>query len=131
MAILRRCRGSCSNPRRCLDHLWFDVMYGGARYRVAANDFAVPRMEPDKQRPIESMEEARQWERLFIGEIQAGRDPRRPRKRHEQACEHHCTATQGHHWRPERPGPDPRAGPRCRVTRPRSAATSSGLDAAR
>jgi len=81
MAILRRCRGSCSNPRRCLDHLWFDVMYGGARYRVAANDFAVPRMEPDKQRPIESMEEARQWERLFIGEIQAGRDPRRPRKR--------------------------------------------------
>ena len=48
---------------------------------MAANDFAVPRMEPGKQRPIESMEEARQWERLFIGEIQAGRDPRRPRKR--------------------------------------------------
>jgi hypothetical protein len=81
MSILRRCRGSCSNPRRCLEHLWFDVMYGGARYRVAANDFAVPRMEPGKQRPIESMEEARQWERLFIGEIQAGRDPRRPRTR--------------------------------------------------
>ena len=44
MAILRRCRGSRSNPRRCLDHLWFDVMYAGARYRMAANDFAVPRM---------------------------------------------------------------------------------------
>ena len=25
------------------------------------------------------MEEARDWERLFIGEIKAGRDPRRPR----------------------------------------------------
>ena len=48
MSILRRCRGSCSNPRRCLDHLWFDVMYAGARYRMAANDFAVPRMVPGK-----------------------------------------------------------------------------------
>jgi hypothetical protein len=58
---------------------WFDVMYRGARYRMVANDFAVPRMDRGKQRPIQSMEEARQWERLFIGEIQAGRDPRRPR----------------------------------------------------
>ena len=32
-----------------------------------------------KQRPIQSLEEARDWERLFIGEIKAGRDPRRPR----------------------------------------------------
>jgi len=32
-------------------------------------------MEVGKQRPIESMEEARDWERLFIGEIKAGRDP--------------------------------------------------------
>ena len=79
MAIVRRCRGSCTTPRRCLDHLWFDVMYRGSRYRIAANDFAVPRMEAGKQRPIQSMEEARHWERLFIGEIQAGRDPRRPR----------------------------------------------------
>jgi integrase len=46
---------------------------------MAANDFAPPRMEPGKQRQIESMEEARDWERLFIGEIKAGRDPRRPR----------------------------------------------------
>jgi hypothetical protein len=37
---------------------------------------AVPRKELGKQRPIESMEEARDWERLFIGEIKAGRDPR-------------------------------------------------------
>jgi hypothetical protein len=79
MAIVRRCRGRCSTPRRCLEHLWFDVMYRGSRYRMAASEFAVPRMEPGKQRPIQSMEEARHWERLFIGEIQAGRDPRRPR----------------------------------------------------
>ena len=32
-----------------------------------------------KQRPIQSMEEARDWKRLFIGEVKAGRDPRRPR----------------------------------------------------
>jgi integrase len=41
--------------------------------------FAIPRMEQGKQRPIGSLEEARDWERLFIGEIKAGRDPRRPR----------------------------------------------------
>jgi integrase len=44
---------------------------------MPVNDFAIPRMEPGKQRPIQSMEEARDWERLFIGEIKAGRDPRR------------------------------------------------------
>ena len=38
-------------------------------------------MEPGKQRPIQSMEEARDWERRFIGEIKAGRDPRRPPNR--------------------------------------------------
>jgi integrase len=77
MAIRRRCRGPCRIGRRCLEHLWFDVKHRGIRYRMPINDFAVPRMEPGKQRPIESMEEARDWERLFIGEIKAGRDPRR------------------------------------------------------
>jgi integrase len=43
-----------------------------------SGDFAIPRMEPTKQRPIQSLEEARDWERLFIGEIKGGRDPRRP-----------------------------------------------------
>lgn len=76
MAIRRRCRGACRNGRRCLEHLWLDVKYRCARYRMQVNDFAVPRMEPGKQRPIQSMEEARDWERLFIGEIKAGRDPR-------------------------------------------------------
>jgi integrase len=42
-------------------------------------------MEPGKQRPVQSMEEARDWERLFIGEVKAGRDPRRPPSRSIQA----------------------------------------------
>jgi integrase/recombinase XerD len=52
------------------------VKHHGIRYRLPVNDFAVPRMESGKQRPVQSMEEARDWERLFIGEIKAGRDPR-------------------------------------------------------
>jgi hypothetical protein len=85
MAIRRRCRGACRSGRRCLEHLWFDVKHRGVRYRVPVNDFAVPRMEPGKQRPIESMEEARDWGRLFIGEIKAGRDPRMEPARKEKA----------------------------------------------
>jgi hypothetical protein len=77
MAIVRRCRGRCSTPRRCLEHLWFDVMFRGSRYRIAANDFAVPRMEPGKQRTIQSMEEARHWDsssaRSKPDEIRGGR----------------------------------------------------------
>jgi integrase len=42
-------------------------------------------MEPSKQRAIQSMEEVRDWERLFIGEIKAGRNPRRPSARTMQA----------------------------------------------
>src|SRR5262245_511699 len=80
MAIWRRCRKrTCANPRRCLEHLYFDVTHRGTRYRVPVNEYAIPRMDPGKQRPIQSMEEARDWERLFIGEVKAGRDPRRPR----------------------------------------------------
>src|SRR5579864_8194159 len=86
MAIRRRCSGkTCKNGRRCLDHLWFDMMFQGTRYRMPVNEFAVPRMEPGRQRPVESMEEARDWERLFIGEVKAGRDPRRPSSRSIQA----------------------------------------------
>ena len=83
MAIRRRCRGTCRSARRCVEHLWFDVKHRGTRYRMPVNDFAVLRMEPNKQRPVQSMEEVRDWERLFVGEIKAGRDPRlsRPAKR--------------------------------------------------
>jgi hypothetical protein len=59
-------------------------MWCGKRYRMVANEFAIPRMEAGKQRPIQSMEEARDWERLFIGEIKAGRDPSRPPTRSVQ-----------------------------------------------
>src|SRR2546425_4794918 len=69
MAIRRRCRGPCRSSRRCLEHMWFDVTHRGVRYRMPVNDFAFPRMEPGKQRPIESMEEAHDWGRSFIGEI--------------------------------------------------------------
>jgi integrase len=86
MAIRRRCKyRKCKNARRCLDHLQFDVKHRGKRFRVAVNDFAIPRMELGKQRPVQSMEEARDWERLFIGEVKAGRDPRRPPSRSIQA----------------------------------------------
>ena len=79
MTIRRRCmERNCKNGRRCLEHLRFDVMWRGKRHRTPANDFAIPRMEPGKQRAIQSMEEAHDWERLFIGEIKAGRDPSRP-----------------------------------------------------
>jgi integrase len=82
VTIRRRCtERSCKNGRRCLEHLRFDVMWRGRRYRVPANDFAIPRMEPGKQRAIQSMEEARDWERRFIGEIKAGGDPERPPSR--------------------------------------------------
>src|SRR5215218_471635 len=82
MTIRRRCtERNCKNGRKCLEHRRFDVMFRGKRYRIPANEFAIPRMEPGKQRPIQSMEEARDWERLFIGEIKAGRNPRRPPSR--------------------------------------------------
>ena len=82
MSIRRRCtESSCKTGRRCLEHLRFDVMWRGKRYRMPVNEYAIPRMEPGKQRPIQSMEEARDWERRFIGEIKAGLDPTRPPER--------------------------------------------------
>ena len=54
---------------------------------MPANEFAIPRMDPEKQRPIQSLEEARDWERLFIGEIKAGRDPRRPKLAKKRSSE--------------------------------------------
>src|SRR5919197_1598405 len=60
MTIRRRCtERTCKNGRRCLEHLRFDVMWRGKRYRMPVNEYAIPRMEPGRQRPIQSMEEAR------------------------------------------------------------------------
>src|SRR3970040_744897 len=79
MSIRRRCtESSCKTGRRCLEHLRFDVMWRGKRYRMPVNEYAIPRMEPGKQRPIQSMEEARDWERRFIGEVKAGHAPLPP-----------------------------------------------------
>jgi integrase len=78
MTIRRRCTGKCKNGRRCLEHLRFDMTWRCKRYRVPVNEYAIPRMEPGRQRPIQSMEEARDWERRFIGEVKAGLDPQRP-----------------------------------------------------
>ncbi len=87
--IRRRCtERNCKNGRKCLEHLRFDLMFRGKRYRIPVNEFAIPRMEAGKQRPIQSMEEARDWERRFIGEIKAGRDPRRARRRTIEAGTH-------------------------------------------
>ena len=74
MTIRKRCNeGSRANGRKRLEHLRFDLMWRSKRYRMPANDFAIPRMEPGKQRPIQSIEEARDWQRVFIGEVKAGR----------------------------------------------------------
>ena len=62
MTIRRRCtERNCKNGRKCLEHLRFDVMVRGKRYRIPANEFAIPRMEPGKQRPIS------RWRKLAIG----------------------------------------------------------------
>jgi integrase len=46
---------------------------------MPVDDFALPRMAEGERRPVTSKEEARRrWEPLFLGEIGAGRDPRRP-----------------------------------------------------
>ena len=78
MAIRRRCKYcNGNNGKRCFEHLQLDVKFRGIRFRMPVNDFAIPRMGAGQQRPVQSIEEARDWERLFIGEIKAGRDPRR------------------------------------------------------
>ena len=43
MSILRRCRGRCRNPRRCLQHLWFDTMYAGEGVEDSPIDAALIR----------------------------------------------------------------------------------------
>src|SRR5258708_13291739 len=78
MTIRRRCTGKFKNGRPCLEHLRFDVMWRGTGERVAGKEDGVPLMERRKQGQIQSMEEARDWERRLIGEVKAGLDPQRP-----------------------------------------------------
>ena len=85
MTIRRRCtERNCKNGRKCLEHLRFDVMFRDKRYRIPANKFTIPRMEPASSIRF-SRWKRRDWERLFIGEIKGGRDPRRVRSRTTEA----------------------------------------------
>lgn len=89
MAVRKRCAedGCKKNDHRCDHPWWFDVMHRGKRHRMRVNNFAIPRMAEGDRRPVREKSEAeRKWEPLFLGEIAAGRDPRK-----------------GHEWQRERP----------------------------
>ena len=79
MAIRRRCNGrTCKNGRRCLEHLWFDVMYRGMRFRMPANEFAngdrrLPTQHPDR---LGNAPASRAWDRARAGENGRGLEPR-------------------------------------------------------
>src|SRR4030095_89245 len=62
------------------------VSDAGERFRRAG-------MEPNKQRPVQSMGEVRDWERLFIGEIKAGHDSRIQPTRNEASTDLRSVAT--------------------------------------
>ena len=82
MTIRRRCTDrKCKKGRRCLEQLRFDMMWRGKRYRVPVNEFAIPRMEPGKQRPIQSMEEARDG-----NAVRRRGESRSPSRRHSSRC---------------------------------------------
>jgi hypothetical protein len=79
MAIRKRCKSKgCKASPKCEHGWWFDVQHQGRRYRMPVDDFAIARMKEGERRPVQSKQEAREWERLFIGEIKAGRDPKLP-----------------------------------------------------
>ena len=55
--------------------LYIDVQVNGERYSYSVSKYAA-RFLPEP-RPITSRQEARSWEAKFVGEIHAGRDPRK------------------------------------------------------
>ena len=77
MAVRRQCKAKgCKASPRCDHPWWFDVMHQRKRYRMPVDAFALAR---GATKPITSKQEAQKvWEPKFIGEIVAGRDPRRP-----------------------------------------------------
>jgi integrase len=76
MAVRKQCRAkSCKSSPRCDHTWWFDTMHQGKRYRMPVDAFALLR---GAQQPVTSKQEAEKiWEPKFIGEIVAGRDPRK------------------------------------------------------
>jgi integrase len=77
MAVRKQCKAKgCKASPRCEHPWWFDVMYQGKRYRMPVDAFALVR---GATQPVWSKQEAEKvWEPKFIGEIVAGRDPRKP-----------------------------------------------------
>ena len=77
MAVLKQCRSKgCKASPRCEHPWWFDLMHKGRRYRMPVDAFALTR---GATQPVTSKQEAEKtWEPKFIGEIVAGRDPRKP-----------------------------------------------------
>ena len=76
MAVRKQCRAKgCKSSPRCDHPWWFDTMHQGKRYRMPVDAFALLR---GAQQPVTSKQEAEKiWEPKFIGEIVAGRDPRK------------------------------------------------------
>lgn len=77
MAVHKQCKAKgCKSSPRCEHPWWLDVMYQGERYRMPVDAFALVR---GAKQPVTSKQEAEKvWEPKFIGEIVAGKDPRRP-----------------------------------------------------
>jgi integrase len=76
MAVRKMCRGrGCRSSPRCEHEWWLDATYKGRRYRMVANDFAIPR---GAERKVTTKQEAKHWDAAFALEVQAGRDPRVP-----------------------------------------------------
>lgn len=76
MAVRKQCKAKgCKRSPRCDHPWWFDVMHHGKRYRMPVDGFALVR---GATQPVSSKQEAeRVWEPKFIGEIVAGKDPRK------------------------------------------------------
>ncbi|MGE3955549.1 MAG: tyrosine-type recombinase/integrase [Vicinamibacterales bacterium] len=77
MAVRKQCKAKgCKASPRCDHPWWFDVMHQRKRYRMPVDTFALAR---GATKPIASKQEAQKvWEPKFIGEIVAGKDPRKP-----------------------------------------------------
>lgn len=77
MAVLKQCKSKgCKASPRCEHPWWFDLMHKGRRYRMPVDAFALTR---GATQPVTSKQEAEKtWEPKFIGEIVAGKDPRKP-----------------------------------------------------
>lgn len=86
MSVRKICKPKgCRGSPRCDHPWWFDVMYGGKRWRMRVDDFAIARGATES---ITSKQVAeRIWEPKYLGEIMAGIDPsiapKKPEELHE------------------------------------------------